>query len=292
MKNIKLIAEVSSNHNRDIDRMKEFISISANIGCSGVKFQLYKINQLFAPEILLKSKKHRERENWELPEECIPQLSEYAHSLGLSFSCTPFYLDAVDMVNPYVDFHKIASYELLWLDLFKKCSETGKPIVFSIGMATFDEIENALMQISAGKTKDVTILHCNSAYPTPAEDANLQSIDTLKQQLIPWKNKLNIKVGWSDHTVLPGVIYRAIHKYDVDFVEFHLDIDGKGEEYKAGHCWLPEQISKIIKETRDGIVADGSGLIEPSESERSDRDWRADPIDGLRPLQKIRVEYK
>ncbi len=138
----------------------------------------------------------------------------------------------------------------------------------------------------------MTILHCNSAYPTPAEDANLQSIDTLKQQLIPWKNKLNIKVGWSDHTVLPGVIYRAIHKYDVDFVEFHLDIDGKGEEYKAGHCWLPEQISKIIKETRDGIVADGSGLIEPSESERSDRDWRADPIDGLRPLQKIRVEYK
>jgi sialic acid synthase SpsE len=291
MKKIKFIAEVSSNHHGNIERMKEFITTSSEIGASGVKFQLFKINQLFAPEILNKSERHRARREWELAEEYIPELANYTHSLGLEFSCTPFYLEAVDIIDPYVDFHKIASYELLWLELFKKCSQTGKPIVFSTGMANFDEIENALKEISKGKTKDITILHCNSAYPTPIEDANLKAIEAIRKKILHWNSKLNLEVGWSDHTVSESVIYRAVHKYNVDFVEFHLDLDGNGEEYKAGHCWLPSQISKVIKNINTGFIADGSQKITSSQSEIIDRDWRADPSDGLRPLIKIRKEF-
>jgi sialic acid synthase SpsE len=291
MEKIKFIAEVSSNHNRDLGRMKEFISTSAEIGCSGVKFQLFKIDQLFAPEILKKSEKHRARQEWELPEETIPKLAEYAHTLDLEFSCTPFYLEAVDIIDPYVDFYKIASYELLWLKLFEKCSKTGKPIVFSTGMANFNEIERALKEISKGKTEDVTILHCNSAYPTPVEDANLRVIKTLKSELSSWRDKLNIKIGWSDHTVSESVIYRVAHKYNIDFIEFHLDLDGTGEEYQAGHCWLPNQISTVINNINTGLKADGSGKIAPSPSEMSDRIWRADPSDGLRPLLQTRAGY-
>ena len=291
MSKVKFIAEISSNHNRDLNRSKIFIKTAAEIGCQGVKFQLFKISQLFAPEILLKSKKHRDREKWELPVEFIPELAKYTHELGLEFACTPFYLNAVDELEPYVDFYKIASYELLWKELFIKCANTGKPLVFSIGMAISNEIESILKTLCTGKTKEITVMHCNSAYPTPIHDSNLKAISTLKDGLNEYNRMLNISFGWSDHTVSPSVIYRAVHHYNVKYVEFHLDLDGKGEEFSAGHCWLPEQISKVIKTVEEGYIADGSGIIEPTVSELPDRDWRADPVDGLRPLMRIRKSY-
>ena len=80
MQKIDFIAEVSSNHNRDINRMKEFIYASKEVGCTGVKFQLFKIDELFSPEILAKSETHRKRKEWELPIEYIPELAELSHS--------------------------------------------------------------------------------------------------------------------------------------------------------------------------------------------------------------------
>lgn len=291
MHKVKFIAEISSNHNRDLDRSKLFIKTAAEIGCQGVKFQLFKIEQLFAPEILLKSKKHRDRANWELPVEFIPELAQYTRELGLEFACTPFYLKAVDELEPYVDFYKIASYELLWQELFIKCANTGKPLIFSIGMATLNEIKSAMRILCTGKTKEITVMHCNSAYPTPIKDANLKALSKLREALVDFERILNISYGWSDHTVSPSVIYRAVHHYNVKYIEFHLDLDGKGEEYSAGHCWLPDQISKVIKTVEEGYLADGSGIIEPSVSELPDRDWRADPNDGLRPLLKLRKSF-
>ena len=293
MKKIDFIAEVSSNHNRDLSRMKEFIHASHEAGCSGVKFQLFKIDKLFAPEILSKSETHRKRKDWEFPVEYIPELADLSHSLGLSFSCTPFYLEAVEILKPYVDFYKIASYELLWNDLFEKCGNTGKPVVFSTGMATLDEVENALKCLLNTKTEDITVLHCNSAYPTPIKDVNLAGINVLKKMINTIDNpkQIEIKVGYSDHTVSSAVMYRAIHKYNANFVEFHLDLDGKGEEYQSGHCWLPDQISEVITNVNLGLEADGEEIFEPSPSEFPDRDWRADPSDGLRPMTKVRKSF-
>jgi len=293
MHKIDFIAEVSSNHNRDLTRMKEFIHASGEAGCSGVKFQLFKIDKLFSPEILSKSENHRNRKEWELPVEYIPELADLTHSLGLSFSCTPFYLEAIDGLNPYVDFYKIASYELLWNDLFEKCGNTEKPVIFSTGMATLDEVERALKCLLNTKTKQITVLHCNSAYPTPIKDANLAGIHILKEMInkIGNSNQIDITVGYSDHTVSPAVLYRAIHHYDVNFIEFHIDLDGKGAEYQSGHCWLPDQISEVIANVNSGLEADGKKIFEPSQSELPDRDWRADPVDGLRPLKEIRESF-
>ena len=100
------------------------------------------------------------------------------------------------------------------------------------------------------------------------------------------------EVGWSDHTVSPGVIYRAIHKWNANIIEFHLDLDKQGEEYQSGHCWLPDQIKPVIQSIKTGFEADGEGIKKPSTSESKDRDWRADPLDGLRPLKKIRKDFK
>ena len=290
---VDFIAEVSSNHNRDLSRMKEFIYASKKAGCSGIKFQLFKIDKLFATEILEKSETHRKREAWELPEEFIPELAELTHKLGLKFSCTPFYLEAVDILEPFVDFLKVASYELMWHNLFEKCGNTGKPIVFSTGMATMDEVKDTLECLFKTKCKEITILHCNSAYPTPVEDVNLTKIEALKEMVnsIEKPDEIIIKVGYSDHTVSPAVMYRTIHHYGVDLVEFHLDLDGKGEEYKAGHCWLPDKIAGVIKNINEGIKSDGQGEFGPSPSELPDREWRSDPIDGLRPLKGIRNSF-
>jgi len=288
----RFISEVSSNHGCDIKRAKMFIQKSAEIGCTGVKFQLFKIDELFSKEILDKSKTHRERKKWELPLSFIPELSAFSHSLGLEFSCTPFYLDAVKELMDHVDFFKIASYEILWKELFIECAKTGKPLVFSTGMATLEEIKQVLESIKGLKTKDITILKCTSAYPTPRAEANLSAIETLKNALNSYMEEFNLSFGYSDHTVSPNVIRRAVHRYNCSFIEFHLDLDGNGEEYAAGHCWLPDEIGFVIRDLMLDFESDGDGQFGPTSSELSDREWRADPSDGLRPLVSMREKFK
>ncbi|NBY19414.1 N-acetylneuraminic acid synthase [bacterium] len=284
MKKVNFIAEVSSNHHQDINRCLQFVNSAKEAGCTSVKFQLFRIDQLFAPEILKKSETHRQRKSWELPLDFLPKIANECSRADIQFGCTPFYLDAVAELYPFVSFYKIASYELTWKDLLKECAQTGKPVILSTGMANMPEIVEAHQVLVQSGAKDITLLHCNSSYPTPVADANLEAIRTIL-------NTTGAKVGWSDHTVNPGVIYRAVHKYNAEVIEFHLDIDGQGDEFKTGHCWLPSQISSVISTTRDGFVADGSGIKEPSPSEISDRLWRADPSDGLRPFKIIRETF-
>lgn len=281
---MNFVAEVSSNHNQDLERCMNFIDKAAEIGCDAVKFQLFRIEELFAPEILERSEEHRRRKQWELPLEFLPGLAERCHTQDVQFSCTPFYLNAVQELLPYVDFYKIASYELLWKDILVACAKTGKPVVLSTGMANLEEVREAVNTLKTAGCKDLTLLHCVSGYPTPPEECNLAAIETLRTEF-------DLPVGWSDHSVSPAVIQRAVHHWGVSMVEFHLDLEGKGEEYSAGHCWLPDQIGETIKDIRSGFHSDGSGIKEPAPSELSDRDWRADPEDGLRPLEKLRKSF-
>ena len=278
------ISEVSSNHSQDIQRSKDFIKASQEIGCDAVKFQLFKVDELFAPEILAKSEEHRSRREWELPLSFFEELSRYTHTLGMAFSCTPFYLDAVKELEPFVDFYKIASYELLWDDLIIACAQTGKDLVLSTGMATLGEIEHAIAVFRMHSTAKLTLLHAISGYPTPIKEANLGAIHTLREAF-------KCDVGLSDHSVSTAVLSRAVHKYEASMIEFHLDLDGKGAEYASGHCWLPEQIKETIKLINDGLLADGDGIKKPARSEAADREWRADPSDGLRPFKKIRENF-
>jgi N-acetylneuraminate synthase len=292
---VQFVAEVSSNHHRDLRRCLAFIDRSAEIGCSAVKFQLFRIRQLFAPEILASSEKHRQREAWELPVEFLPELAARCRQRKIQFACTPFYLEAVEKLLPHVDFYKIASYELLREDLLKECARTGKPVVLSTGMATLDEIRKAVETVrsavprhdaverrSMAKFPPLTLLHCVSGYPAPADQCNLAAIETIRKMF-------DCPVGWSDHSVQPMVILRAIHRWNASMIEFHLDLDGRGAEFASGHCWLPEQIAAVIQHHAVAVSADGDGRKQPVPSEMPDRDWRADPSDGLRPFKKIRL---
>jgi N-acetylneuraminate synthase len=279
------IAEASSNHGRDLGRARAFVDAAADAGCDAVKFQLFKIDRMFAPEILAQSPKHRARVAWELPHAHLAPLAEHCSARKIQFSCTPFYLEAVAELEPFVDFYKVASYELLVGDLLKACARTGKPVVLSTGMATMDEIGAAAETLRAAGARDVTLLHCVSAYPTPAGQANLSAIAAIREAT-------GMKTGWSDHTRRPAVIERAVHRWGARVVEFHLDLDGEGAEYAAGHCWLPQEIAPVIARIKESFAADGNGFKGPQPAELADRDWRADPVDGMRPLKNIRRTYK
>lgn len=282
---VNFIAEISSNHNQDLKRSCRFIDIAAENGCTAVKFQLFRIAELFSPEVLKISATHRARKDWELPLDFLPDLATRCRQRGVDFSCTPFYIGAVAELEPYVAFYKIASYELLWDELLVACAKTGKPVVLSTGMASMPEIKHAVDVLKSNGCSTPTLLHCTSAYPTPYAEANLAAIRTIREET-------GCEVGWSDHTVEPAVLHRAIHRWGAKVIEFHLDLDGQGDEFEVGHCWLPGQIGHVIEEIGKGLASDGNGVKVPSPSELPDRQWRADPTDGLRPLKEIRESWR
>lgn len=282
----KFISEISSNHNGNLSRSLKMIKLSADLGFDIVKFQLFKIDKLFAKEILTKSKKHRDRKKWELKEEYIPILAKECKKNNVKFCITPFYLEAVDVIEPYVDYIKIASYEILWKDLLIKCAKTKKPIIISTGMANLKEVINAIKILKKNRAKKIIILHCVSNYPAKLDSLNLSAINTLRK-----KTKLDI--GWSDHSANSLVVYKAIEKWKASFVEMHLDLDGKGFEYKKnGHCWLPENTKKLISFIKKDKLIDGNGLKKPDQLELKERNFRADKLDGLRPIKKYRKNFR
>lgn len=275
------VAEISSNHHRDLNRCLRFVETAAAIDCDAVKFQLFRVRELFAPEALQHNPKLLAREAWELPPSFLDDISSACRARNLMFSCTPFYLQAVEELLPFVDFYKIASYELLWHDLLRECARTRKPVVLSTGMATLAEVEEACSVLRGAGCRNITLLRCVSSYPSKAEECNLASIQTLRDQC-------RCSVGWSDHSVQPAVIYRAAYFWRASMIEFHLDLEGEGAEFASGHCWLPQQIGSVIATTRAGAIADGDGSVAPVPSEMEEREWRADPEDGLRPLKSTR----
>ena len=294
----EFIAEVCSNHNGSIDRALALIDKAAEIGCSGVKFQLFRIDSLFAPEALAHPK-YREmlhaRREWELPLDWLPVLKARCIEKGIRFGVTPFYVNAVEELLPFVDFYKVASYSLLHTELLKAIAKTGKPVVLSTGMAAFIEICEAINVLGEGRIRelgamyeDVTILHCVSTYPTPLDQTNLWRF--------PHTHSIfGCKIGWSDHTVNPVAIYYSCLMNRVKMVEFHLDLDGQGREYGIGHCWLPEQICPVIQTIRQILDIDSGwnvNVYEYSPSEQEERLWRADPSDGLRPLMEMREKLR
>ncbi len=287
---VEFIAEVSSNHNGNLNRCLTFVEEAKKCGCDGVKFQLFKIDELFAKEVINLKPEISKRKDWELPVKFLPEISKKCKELDIKFICTPFYLEGVDELEPYVDAYKIASYELLWHKLFEKCAKTRKPVIFSTGMATIDEVKNAFDALVGNGCKDITVLQCASNYPVLPDQCNLAAIGTMRR-IIKASPEVRIRFGWSDHSVNEGVIFRAVHRWDAKMIEFHFDLDGKGAEYGIGHCWLPERASKLIKMVCDGFAADGNGKKEPQEVELDERNWRADPKDGLRPLKQTRIEW-
>ena len=278
----KLIAEIGSNHNRDILRCYKLIDEAKNLGFYAVKFQLFKINTLFSKNAKKTYKNVLKKRKRELPINFLPKLYKYCKKKKIKFSCTPFDLKSVEVLKNYVDFYKIASYELNWRELLEACAKTKKPVILSTGMATYEEVRKAYKTLTKHNNK-ISLLHCVSAYPASPASCNLNSINFLRK-------KFGCPVGWSDHTVNPLIIYNAIKYQKADIVELHFDLEGYGWEEKEGnhHCWLPKDLQKMINYIDNENLVIGSLKKNYSLSEKNERKFRADPSDGLRPLKKFR----
>jgi N-acetylneuraminate synthase len=275
-----LIAELGSNHNRDEERARRLIDACADAGCDAVKLQVFRIEDLFAAEVLAGREDLRARRAWEFPMEHLEPIADHCRARGLRLGATPFGLWAVEPLAARVDFLKIASYELLWHDLVRACAATGLPLVVSTGMATLDEVEAAVAAARAAGARELTLLHCVSGYPTPPDQANLAAIATLR-------DATGCPVGWSDHTGSAAVVRRAIDRWGASDVELHVDLDGAGNE--AGpHNWSPAGLAGLAA-ARAAAEADGDGRKAPMPIEAHEVAWRADPADGLRPLRATRL---
>lgn len=281
----RFIAEIGSNHNRDRERAHALIEASAAAGCDAVKLQVFRVDDLFAPEALAALPHLSDRRAWEFPLEMLADVRAQCTAANIELGATPFGLWAVEALAEHVDFLKIASYEILWHELLHACAQTGKPIVLSTGMATEEEVARAVDAVDGA----LTLLHCVSGYPTPPEQANLAAIGTLRA-------RFGCPVGWSDHTGVDAVVAQAVLRWGASDVELHVDLDHGGFE-TGEHNRTPAQI-RSLRETiaRGDLVVDpvfdGDGRKVPQPVELPDVPWRADPSDGLRPLRTTRAELK
>jgi len=297
--NVRWICEISSNHNGSLERAMALLEAAAEAGFTDVKTQAFHVEQLFAPEALEARPELLERKQYEVPAHWHRTLRQEANARGMRYGVTPCSLSVLEEIVPYVDWLKIGSYSLLDVKLLKAAASTGLPLVVSNGMATEKEVNDALFTLSNVYLRDwkkigdplpprpLSFLHCVSSYPAPPHEANLRSIPFLKKRFgFTW--------GWSDHTVSNLVVGRAQFVHGAELIELHWDLeDGLGAE--AAHSWTPAERLPIYHAASDqGFYAcDGKAEVKaPSVSESSERDWRADPEDGLRPLKALRATLK
>jgi sialic acid synthase SpsE len=283
----RFIAELGSNHNRDVDRANELIDGCAAAGAGAVKIQVFRVEDLFAPEVLEARDDLTARRAWEFPVEMIEPLAARAHDRGMEFGATPFGLWAVDVLAAHVDFFKVASYELLWHDLLRACAATHKPLVISTGMATDAEIDAAVAAVAGSP---LTLLHCVSAYPTPASECNLAAIAALRE-------RHGVATGWSDHSREQAVVERAVRRWGASAVEVHVDLPDEAGREAGAHNWTPQRLAEVIAACagpplHDASPLDGDGIKRPMAAEAHDVSWRADPSDGLRPLVATRAALR
>ena len=286
---LKFISDAGSNHNQDLKRALELVRVSKFIGCYGVKFQLFRPELLFSKEFPQKIKKMQQ---WALPVDFIPEIANECNKQQIKFICTPFDLQSVFDLIPFVDILKIGSYELLYDRLIEAVAETGIPWMFSAGM--LEKAYNILPIMETGiwyNNRPWAVLHCNSNYPAKPENCNLYRIGEIRYLV---GNRA--EVGWSDHTKSEEVIIAAVSQ-GATVIEFHLDLsDGKGLEYSFGHCWKPLDIEETIIDAQqfsklDGFFSYGDHRwINSNTMEEEARKWRMDPKDGKRPLRMFRKE--
>lgn len=266
-----IIAEAGVNHNGDFELAKKMILDGKKAGVDAVKFQTFKAGNLVASnakkaEYQLKSTDNKESQQDMLKklelsfrEFCL--LKEYAAELDIDFISTPFDEESVDFLDTLnMPFWKIPSGEITNLPYLYKIAKTKKPIILSTGMCTLEEIGEALDIFGDYNREDITVLHCNTEYPTPFEDVNLNAMKTLKE-------KFHVKVGYSDHTQGIEIPIAAV-ALGAEVIEKHFTLDKNmpGPDHKAS--LEPDELKEMVKAIRNIEISLGNGEKYPSESEK------------------------
>ncbi len=268
-----IIAEAGVNHNGNIDLAKRLIDAAADAGVDYVKFQTFKSENLVSKVALkadyqlsnLSSQSGTQFEMLKKLELSIDDhrvLIDYCAHKKIRFLSTAFDLESADLLLSLgIDYFKIPSGEITNLPFLKKLAGFGKKIIISTGMCTYEEIESALNVVIGNGTpiENITVLHCNTEYPTPFEDVNLRAMQTMK-------NRFGVKIGYSDHTLGIEVPVAAV-ALGACMIEKHFTLDRtmEGPDHKAS--LEPSELEHMTTSIRNIEKALGSEDKFPSASE-------------------------
>ena len=270
MKHVFIIAEAGVNHNGSLDTAKKLIDMAAEAGADAVKFQTFVPKNLvsrFAEKATYQKNTTDGTENQldmlkklELKREYHSILIEYASAKGIQFLSTPFDLESIDFLAAFdLPLFKIPSGEITDLPYLEKIGSLGKPVILSSGMSTLDEVKRAIDVLKNKGCPKISILHCNTEYPTPFEDVNLRAMETIRAEL-------NIQVGYSDHTLGIEVPIAAV-ALGAEIIEKHFTLDKnmEGPDHKAS--LEPNELKAMIRAIRNIEKALGSPEKTVSDSE-------------------------
>lgn len=249
-----IIAELSANHNHDIEIAKRTIKAMAESGADAVKIQTYTPDSLVMdvdneyfgpiPTGLWKGiKRYDLYKEGSMPYKWQPILKEYAESLGLLFFSTPFDLEGVDFLESiHVPIYKIASFEINDIPLIRKVARQHKPIILSTGVAGVEDIEQAIQTCREEGCFDITLLKCTSEYPAPYEHINLKTIPDMVK-------RFGVKVGISDHTMGSFVSLAAV-AIGATVVEKHFILSRSQGGPDASFSMEPAEFKEMVDAIR------------------------------------------
>lgn len=272
-----IIAEVSANHNGDLQRALELLDVAKQSGAEAVKFQTYRADTITIDcdkaDFLIDSGPWAGRRLYDLydeahtPWEWHEMMFARARELGLIAFSSPFDETAIELLEQLdVPAYKVASFELLDLPLVRQMARTQKPIIMSTGMANLEEIQRAVEAVRNEGNDQIILLHCVSAYPACYEEANLKT-------MVYMAEKFNYPIGLSDHTLGTSVSVGAV-ALGASVIEKHFTLRRSDGGPDSAFSLEPEELVKLVDETSQAWQALGKVTFERSEGEKGNARFR------------------
>ncbi len=267
-----IIAEISANHNGSIDRAIELIRKAKAAGAHAIKLQTYTADTMTidseAPDFILP-----EGNTWAgqklydlytdaaMPWEWHDALFEEAKKLGITAFSTPYEETAVTFLEEFdVPVYKIASFEMNDLPLIRRIAETGRPVIMSTGIASLEEIDEAVATLEDNGCKELVLLHCVSGYPSMPSEANLATIPALAQ-------RYGCAVGLSDHTLGIGVSVASI-SMGACMIEKHFTLRRADGGPDSSFSLEPEELAALVSNCAVAFEAQGAPNFKTTDSEQ------------------------
>ena len=267
-----IIAEAGVNHNGSLELAYKLIDKASEAGADLVKFQTFKAEYLVTEsaskanyQLGTTDSKETQFEmikKLELNDEMHLKLISRCREKGIRFSSTGFDTSSVDfLIKLGVGFLKVPSGEITNLPYLRHVGSKGLPIILSTGMCTMQEVRNVvkILELAGSKKSDITVLHCNTEYPTPMEDVNLLAMLSIEKEL-------GVKVGYSDHTLGIEVPVAAV-AMGATIIEKHFTLDRGMDGPDHAASLEPNELKQMVDSIRNIEKAMGDGQKKPSKSE-------------------------
>jgi N-acetylneuraminate synthase len=265
-----IIAEAGSNWRmgtaaRDRAMAKALIDVAAEAGADAVKFQTFRPETIYAPgagssgylaEAGVTESMEQIFSDLAMPYEMIPELAAHARAAGVSFMSTAFSAADFAAVDPHVEVHKVASYEITHLRLIELAARSGKPTLMSTGAATLEDIAWAVERFGANGGRDLCLLQCTAKYPAPLEAMNLRAIPALAE-------RFGVPAGLSDHSRDAIVCPVGATALGARVIEKHFTIDNRLPGPDHAFAITPTELKAMVRAVRDAEPARGDGEKRP-----------------------------